>query len=122
MGFWVFMLICVLLTPLVMAIFGLVYVKGGYPKKINETFGYRTKATMRNQEVWEFSQKLFGKIWLAAGVVLLPPSVLPMLFVIGADVETCAWTGAATAAVQITVMLLLIPFMEKTVKKRFPEE
>lgn len=120
MGFWVFMLICVLLTPLVMAIFGLVYVKGGYPKKINETFGYRTKTTMKNQEVWEYSQKLFGKVWLTAGAVLLPISVVPMLFVIGDDVDSCALVGGVTAAVQIVIMLLLIPFMEKAVNKRFP--
>lgn len=120
MGFWVFMLICALLTPSVMAIFGLVYVRGGYPKEINETFGYRTKTTKRNQEVWEYSQKLFGKIWLTAGAVLLPLSVVPMLFVIGDDVDACALVGGVTAAVQIVIILLLIPVMEKAVKKRYP--
>lgn len=121
MGFWVFMLISTLLTPLVMAILGLVYVKGGYPKEINETFGYRTKLTMRNQQVWEYSQMIFGKVWLIAGLVLSPLSIVPMLLVIGKDVDTCALTGGVTAAVQVVIMLLLIPYMEKKVKKRFPE-
>lgn len=120
MGFWIFMLICVLITPLMMLTLGYAYVKGHYPKEINDAFGYRTKLTMRNKEVWEYSQKLFGKVFLIAGAVTLPLSIIPMLFVINSDVSTCGWTGGAAVGVQVIVILLLLPFMEKAVKKKYP--
>lgn len=121
MVFWIFMLICVLLLPLAMIVEGIVYFKGGGHEKINDTFGYRTKLSMRNQDTWDFAQKNFGKMFLITGVIILLPSAIPMLFVIGSDVDVCGWTGGGVALVQILVMLSLIPIMESAIKKKFPQ-
>ena len=48
-GFWVFMLIMVLLIPIIMITFGKLFSKKA-PKDINYTFGYRTKRSMMNME------------------------------------------------------------------------
>lgn len=114
------MLICVLLLPASMIIMGIVYCKGGYPKEINDSFGYRTKLSRRSQEAWDFAQKLFGKLSLIMGAVTLLPSVVPMLFVIGGDADVCGWTGGYVVLVQMIIMILIIPFTENAIKKKFP--
>ena len=37
------------------------------PKKINHLYGYRTKRSMKNQEVWDFSQKYSAKVMTVLG-------------------------------------------------------
>lgn len=124
MGFWIFMLVCVLLTPLTMMIMGLIYFKGGYPKKINYSSGYRTKLSMRNQETWSFAQKLYGKVWFIIGSIIVLPSVVPMLFVISSeadDINGIGCTGGYVVIVQMFIMILSIIPIESALKKKFPE-
>lgn len=82
MVFWIFMLIMELLMPLTMIGFGR-YFAGQAPKEINSAFGYRTKMSMKNQETWEFAHKYFGKLWYICRLVLVPISIVVMLFLIG---------------------------------------
>lgn len=117
MGFWVFMTVCVLLIPLMMIGTGFAYVKGKYPKKINSIYGYRTKLSRKNQNTWEFAQKLFGKVFFIAGLVILLLSIVPMLFVTGKDISICANVGGITTAAQILIMLLTVPIVENRIKK-----
>jgi uncharacterized membrane protein len=49
------------------------------PKKINDLYGYRTRRSMSNQEVWDFANRQSAKDFLRAaiatmitGLVLLP--------------------------------------------------
>lgn len=121
MGFWIFMLVCVLLIPLTMIIMGLIYFKGGYPKKINYSSGYRTKLSMRNQNTWSFAQKLCGKVWFITGLIIVLPSVAPMLFVISSKADDIGCTGGCVAVVQILIMMLSIIPIESALKKKFPE-
>ncbi len=53
------------------------------PKEINSAFGYRTSMSMKNADTWQFAHHYFGKIWRTLGWILIIPSVIPMLFVIG---------------------------------------
>lgn len=62
MGFWFFMLIMDLLTPIIMIGFGRYFLKDA-PKEINPVFGYRTAMSMKNRDTWEFVHKYLGKIW-----------------------------------------------------------
>ena len=82
MGFWIFMLAMGLLFPVVMILFGTMFMKSA-PKKINYIFGYRTDMSMKNRDTWEFAHKYFGKLWFRLGLLLIPITVIPMLFVIG---------------------------------------
>ena len=71
MGFNLIMVIAVSFVPLIMIIFGNMFLKNP-PKKPNWAFGYRTKFSVKSQETWDFSQNLIGKYWKTLGLVLLP--------------------------------------------------
>lgn len=119
MGFWAFMTICVSLIPLSMTGIGFSYIKGKYPKKINDLSGYRTKLSRKNQNTWEFAQKLFGKVFFVTGLVILPLSILPMLFVTGSGIPFCGKVGGIITAVQCLLMLIPFPVVENGIKKKF---
>ena len=52
MGFWIFMFMTTLLIPVMMIVFGLIFLKNP-PKEINWAYGYRTSMSMKNQETWD---------------------------------------------------------------------
>ena len=62
MGFWIFMLIMVLLIPLTMIFFGWLLFRKT-PKEINYVYGYRTKRSMMNEGTWRFANQYCGKAW-----------------------------------------------------------
>ena len=59
----------VLLAPGVLLVMGLVYLFLA-PKEANHTLGFRCWWGMSSVEVWQFTQKLAGIIWIALGLVL----------------------------------------------------
>lgn len=119
MGFWVFMLICDILLPLSLIVLGAAYMKGRYPKTINDFSGYRTERSRKNQDTWNFAQKLFGKVSFMFGCVILPLSVLPNLFVLGCETDICGLVGGMVAAVQIFVFIIIYPIVESGIRKEF---
>lgn len=121
MGLWFFMLIMILLIPAVMIIFGKYFVKKA-PKNINYLFGYRTNLSMKNEETWKFSHKYIGNIWYKWGLILLPISVLVMVFVIGKNEDTIGSLGAILTVVQLIPILASIVLTEKALKDNFDKE
>ncbi len=121
MGFWVFMLIMVLLIPVSMIGFGRLFLKSA-PKEINSTFGYRTRRSMMNMETWKFAHAFFGKLWFVCGLILLIPSVVGMLSVLGKDADTVGIVGAILVAVQMVPMVGAIFPTERALKKTFDDE
>ena len=119
-GFWVFMFIMCLLTPVMMIGFGKYFMKGG-PKQINDAFGYRTRRSVKNQETWRFAHQYSGKIWLYGGWALLPISIATMLFVHGKSVDMIGVAGLIIAIAQIVVMICAIPLTEAALKRNFDE-
>ena len=91
-GFWVFMLIMVLLIPIIMITFGKLFSKKA-PKDINYTFGYRTKRSMMNMETWMFAHAYIGKLWFICGLLLFPLSAVVMTFVFGKGPDTVGIAG-----------------------------
>lgn len=47
------------------------YYKTYPPKKINWWYGYRTKRTMANQEVWDYANKIGAKFIFNHGIFIL---------------------------------------------------
>ena len=92
MVFWCMMLLFTLMIPAVMIGFGRSFFKKP-PRDINATFGYRTTMSMKNQETWQLAHRVCGRYWFICGLILLPLSVLPMLFVINRGTETIGMTG-----------------------------
>lgn len=117
---WAFMLIMDLVIPLSMAGFGKMFMKGG-PEGINTLFGYRTVMSMKNKDTWEFAHKYCGRIWLKTGLILLPVSVIPLLFVFNKDITTVAIVGLIVMFVQLIPMLFPVHMTEAALKKTFDE-
>ena len=119
--FWIFMLIMALLIPLTMIGFG-AYFKKTAPEKINRPFGYRTTRSMKNMDTWVFAHQQFGQIWFRIGLILLPISVIAMLFCYGGSEDFVGFFGAGVTLVQCVLLLLPIFFVESALKKNFDEE
>ena len=117
-GFWFFMLICDLLVPLVMIGFGRLFMKKA-PAEINWAFGYRTTMSMKNRDTWEFAHKYIGKLWFYLGLIFLVLSVIPLLFVLGRDVEAVGMVGIIVCFVQLVPMVGSIIPTEIALKRNF---
>ena len=118
MGFWIYMLLFVLLIPITMVYFGRRFFKSP-PKSINATFGYRTTMSMKNQETWKLAHTVCGRFWFRCGRILLPLSVVPMLLVIGRGTETVGYTGVIIVFIQLVPLLCVIPVTEHALRKKF---
>ena len=120
MAFWIFMVIVDLLIPGVMAYVGWRFMKKP-PRKINDTHGYRTKRSMKSQEAWEFAHGYCGMLWFVLGLVLLPLSVLPMVFVLGETVNTTAIWGTVICTAQLLIFVATVLPVERALKRHFDE-
>lgn len=121
MWFWVFMLVMDLLIPLTMFGFGCLFMKNA-PKEINTVFGYRSTMSMKNRDTWEFAHKYCGRLWKVCGQVLLPVSVIAMLFVFGKDIDTVSKAGGIFCTVQTVIMVGTIFPTEIALKKNFDKD
>ena len=120
MGFWVFMLIMVLLIPIIMITFGKLFSKKA-PKDINYIFGYRTKRSMMNMETWMFAHAYIGKLWFICGLLLFPLSAVVMTFVFGKGPDTVGIAGGILTIVQMIIVIGTILPTENALKKSFDE-
>lgn len=121
MGFWIFMLAMGLLFPVVMILFGTMFMKSA-PKKINYIFGYRTDMSMKNRDTWEFSHKYFGKLWFRLGLLLIPITVIPMLFVISKTENIVGTVGLIVGFINTIVLIVPIFFTEKALNRTFDKD
>ena len=72
--------------------------------------------SMKNQDTWQFAHRYCGKLWLRLGWILVPLSIVPMLFVSGKNIETIANAGLAVSCLQL--LPSIIP-TEIALKKAF---
>lgn len=121
MGFWFFMLALGLLLPVVMILFGTMFMKSA-PKKNNYIFGYRTELSMKNRDTWEFAHKYIGKLWFRLGLLLIPITVIPMLLVIGHSENVVAVAGLIIGFVNTVTLIVPIFFTEKALDKAFDKD
>ncbi|PWM47159.1 MAG: hypothetical protein DBX47_01025 [Clostridiales bacterium] len=120
MGFWIFMFIMVILTPIIMIIFG-VYSYNNAPKKINNFVGYRTTMSMKNKDTWEFAHHYCGKIWRTLGLIMLIVSAVAMFFSIGKDIDFISIFGCIILGIQVITMIASIFPVESALKRTFDE-
>ena len=118
LGFWIFMLICALLTPATMAVIGRAFIKHP-PKEINDLYGYRTGRSKQSPEAWKFAHEYCGKIWWIAGLVMMPLSAAGMLLFFGSDTDTTGIAGGVIVCIQAALMGLLIIPVESALKQKF---
>ena len=121
MGFWIFMLAMGLLFPAIMILFGLMFKKSA-PKKINYIFGYRTDMSMKNRNTWEFAHKYIGRLWFRLGFLLIPITVIPLLFVIGNSENVVGTVGLIVSFINTVVLIVPIFFTEKALNRAFDKD
>lgn len=121
MGFWIFMMIINLILPITMILLGRYYSRKA-PKNINWVYGYRTPMSTKNKETWEFAHKYFGKLWYKFGIILLPVSIVAMLFVLGKSENIIGIVGEIICGVQVVLMVLVILPIEHALKKNFDKD
>lgn len=118
MGFNLLMVIVVSFVPIVMIIFGNMFLKNP-PKEPNWAFGFRTKFSMKSQETWDFSQNLIGKYWKTLGLVLLPHSNATLAIMNGYDIDTIGKVVGVIEIVQCLFMLGSTVAVSAKLKKVF---
>ena len=87
---WLFLLL--LVGPVLLLVLGAAYYFKP-PKEANYAWGFRTYFTMGSVEVWQFTQRLAGMIWLILGGALTVIMLIVGLILNGQDAGTLA-TGA----------------------------
>jgi uncharacterized membrane protein len=117
-GFWIFMLIMLLLIPLSMLGLGIYFGKNA-PKKINYVYGYRTTRSMKNQETWKFAHNYCGKLWKRIGLIMIPITIIAMLFSYGKDIDYVSNYGLVITGIQIIVLFGSIFPVEAALKRNF---
>lgn len=107
-------LIIPFLTGIIFAVTALITLRFP-PKKINYLYGYRTNTSMKNQEVWDFSQRYSGIKMFQLGLIMFCLSFINVLFNFNESAQL--WIGLPLL---ILSSLYLIFTTEKAIRKNFP--
>jgi uncharacterized membrane protein len=84
-----------------------------YPRKINEISGYRTLRSEKNQETWIEAQIYSAKIFCRLGLIaLITSGIIYLLF-------RTDWALYVCLIISLIIILLVIPFTESHLKKKF---
>ena len=121
MGFWIFMLLMVLLIPGILISFGGVFRKN-VPVSANALFGYRTAMSMKIRDTWEFANRLFGKLAYRVGMCMVVLSAIAMVPFLWHSEDTVGMVGTVIMTVQLIPIIGIIPVVERALKKEFDKD
>ncbi|MEK9612328.1 MAG: SdpI family protein [Flavobacteriaceae bacterium] len=108
---------------LILILAGIVFFIAGWvqqkfpPKKVNHLYGYRTKSSMRNQDVWKFAQEYSSDKMRKYSLYMILLGVLFSFF----ELEGIGslWLGLVLTILVPVIMMIEV---ERELKKRFPKE
>ena len=109
------LLIGVLSPSLIVILAGLIWQQFP-PKKINYLYGYRTQRSMKNQQTWDYANRIGPVMFIKTGSYLLLISVLAY------------WLSEPTEAILISGLTLVVGLIagviacERKLEKRFDAE
>lgn len=118
MAFWFFMLVCDLIIPCVMILFGRQFLQHP-PEHINSTFGYRTTMSMKSRDTWAFAHRRCGQIWFWLGLLLLPLSALALLPFWNRSPQIIGTAGGIACFVQLFFMACSVLPVELALRANF---
>lgn len=119
MGFWAFTLVTTLIVPVLVLIYGIHYSKNGAPKNIEGHSGFRSRRATKSWDAWVFTHKLASKIWKISGIIMIPVTVVMMIFAIKFSVEMLTFYGSLLFAIQGFVFVGTVIYVENQIKKNF---
>lgn len=112
------MLISVAFIPLLLIVIGKIYEK--YPsKEPNIAIGFRTKLSMMNKETWDYAQRLFPKVWISLGRIILPLSLIILFLLYSEDKDYTGNLALILILVQVVLMLGSILYVNLKLKAAF---
>lgn len=121
MGFWLFLLICNMLIPVIMIVFGKVF-ENNAPKKINHFCGYRTTMSMKNQDTWEFAHKYCGTVWKKVGLIMSVATLILTVVAFSLSEDMQGIVCSMIVTVQTIILIGSIFPVEKALKKNFDKD
>lgn len=110
-----------MLLPMVMIIFGLIFLKKA-PKTINNYYGYRTIKSKRNIDTWNFAHHYFGNIWFKLGVLSMLVSFIVMILLYNKADNIVAFYSVILTFIHLVFMVTPIYFTEKKLGQTFDKE
>ena len=112
------MLCMAALAPVLMMIFGVVFMKYP-PEDINNIYGYRTRRSMKDPRMWGFAQRYWGRCAFYTGLAGLVPTVLCMLPCLGRSADDVGIWGAVVCTVAAAAVIGVPVFLtERELKRR----
>ena len=121
MWFWLFLFICNLLVPLIMLIFGSVFLNHP-PKDINAVYGYRTTMSMKNKDTWEFAHHACGLLWKKAGMAMIVPTAVASDASYPLSEDGRGMVSVVLVTIQYVVLIGSIFPVEKALKANFDSD
>ena len=111
-------LISVAFIPLLLIVIGKIFEK--YPsKEPNIAIGFRTKLSMMNKETWDYAQRLFPKVWISLGRIMLPLSLIILFLLYSEDKDYTGNLVLILILVQVVLMLGSILYVNLKLKAAF---
>jgi hypothetical protein len=115
MEMWLFLLIS-LIIPLVVLAISLFMIKS-LPKKMHWATGLRTRMAMKNQETWEYANKLSGKLEVPVCIILILVSVGIAIFA-----ERAPYVLGILVVGQLVVMIITAIITGVALSKEFDKD
>lgn len=84
------------------------------PKKINHMYGYRTKRSMKNQQVWDYANKIGANAIINSGIITSISGLIPLFI---------DWEHAHFIPLSVLIISLIggIIYCEKMLNKHFDQ-
>jgi len=85
------------------------------PKTINHFYGYRTRRSMKNQQIWDYANKISSNMLIYAGVVTCIFGLIPLFI---------SWEHAHFIPLFVLLLSLLVGMLycEKQLDKHFDKD
>ena len=77
---------------------------------------------MKNRDTWEFAHKYSGRLMAIIGAVLVPVSVIVMLFVWKGSEDTVSTVACVLLALQVMALVFAIVPTELALARTFDED
>lgn len=118
---WFITLGSALIIPVITFVIGFIITRFP-PKNINSFYGYRTPMSRKNEDTWRFAHKHSGKLLLRLGLILIPASVVPLLFLLEESKNTLSVALTVITTVQAAALLCSSLATEIALRKNFERD
>ena len=109
-----------LALPVVTLIVGIILLKN--PPAVNGFFGYRTKMSMKNENIWQFAQTLSGSMFVKIFAPLTVVSAAVFFTIESQNEDTKFTVFVAVLAINIAAVAFVNHGVGRVLKREFDED